>query len=223
MSIVEQLAVIKGRIEEATIAAGREVGSVKLLAVSKTFGSDVVKTVHDAGHRFIGESYAQELRDKSSALSNLDIEWHFIGRVQTNKAKWIAPNAYMVHTITSVRHAKALALYAKHPLRCLIQVNIGNEDSKGGVLPEDTLALACALHELDEIEVCGLMCLPPRVTQAEDAAPYFEALAALAQRGRERGLPLTELSMGMSGDFEVAIRCGATMVRVGSLLFGARG
>ena len=223
MSIDERLKTVKARIEEVTIAAGREVGSVKLLAVSKTLGSDVVKTVYDVGHRFIGESYAQELRDKSSELSHLDLEWHFIGRVQTNKAKWIASNAHMVHTITSVRHAEALAKHSLTPLKCLIQVNIGNEESKGGVPPDETLALASALHEINDIEVCGLMCLPPRVSHPEDAAPYFEALADLAKSGRDRGLPLTELSMGMSGDFEVAIRCGATMVRVGSLIFGPRG
>ena len=158
----------------------------------------------------------------ADALSHLNPEWHFIGRVQTNKAKWIAAHAHMVHTITSPRHATSIAKHCSTPLKCLIQVNIGKEESKGGVLPSDTLALAHEISKVNNVQICGLMSLPPRVDQPEQAAPYFEAMAELAYQGQKEGLPLTELSMGMSHDFEIAIRYGATMVRIGRSIFGQR-
>ena len=220
MSTTERFQTLRDAVAQATLDAGRPKGSVTLIAVSKGFQSEDVKQVSQTGHSHFGESYVMELKEKSAQSPTLD--WHFIGRVQTNKAGIIARCAGLVHTIVSARHARAIAKRRDTPLRCLIQVNIAQEPQKGGVTPDAALALATQLQEQENVLVEGLMCIPPATSNPEESRPYFQALAKLAEQGRAQGLPLHHLSMGMSRDFEVAIQEGATFVRVGSAIFGPR-
>ena len=220
-SLADRLHNVYARLAAACTAAGRDSSEVKLIAVSKTFPAEILQSAYDAGQRHFGESYAQELRDKAPALPR-DAVWHYVGRLQTNKAKYVAPHAHRVHALETVAQAEALARRAPGPLSCLVSVNVGGEASKGGVLPAEVLSRCAALHAVPGIEVVGLMTLPPPSDDPEDAAPFFAQLADLAAQGRDRGLPLHELSMGMSHDFEVAVRYGATWVRVGTAIFGPR-
>jgi pyridoxal phosphate enzyme (YggS family) len=220
MSTMARFKTLRAAVEAATADAGRPKESVTLIAVSKGFRAEDVKQVSQTGHSHFGESYVMELKEKSALGPTL--EWHFIGRVQTNKAGIIARCAGLVHTIVSERHALAIAKRRDTPLRCLIQVNIAQEPQKGGVAPDEALALATQLHAHENILVEGLMCIPPATANSEKSRPHFQALATLAEQGRAQGLPLHQLSMGMSGDFDVAIQEGATLVRVGSAIFGER-
>jgi pyridoxal phosphate enzyme (YggS family) len=217
MSLRERLAAIQQRIDRACLAHGRDRDEVRLIAVSKTFPREAIEELAEAGHRHFGESYAQELRDKAPLLP--DVHWHFIGRIQSNKARYIAPHAYRVHAVGALRHVEALAAKAKTPPSLLLSVNLGKESQKTGASPADTLALARQIADREDVHLRGLMCIPPRDVAAE---PFFASLAELAARGRAEGLPLHELSMGMSADFEAAIAHGATWVRVGSAIFGPR-
>ena len=219
MSIAERLQRVRDQVHQAAIDAGRDPDDVTLIAVSKTHPVEAVLEAYDAGQRHFGESYAQELAAKAEQLSDRDIAWHFIGRIQTNKASRIAPVSHRVHAVHSVRHARALGKHSATPVPCLLAVNLGAEDSKTGVSALDTLDVAAAVHEEPTVRLCGLMTLPP---QDEPARPYFERLAQLAEIGRGRGLPLGELSMGMTSDYRDAIACGATWVRVGTAIFGPR-
>ena len=180
-----------------------------------------------SGHRLFGENRAQELRDKSAALRGERPvpEWHFIGPLQRNKVRYVVGTATLIHAVDSERLAKAISSRAAllhergeldSPVGVLIEVNLGAEESKAGVAPEEALDLAVLAHALPHVEVRGLMCIPPAVEDPELSAPFFSRMATLASEGRERGVPLTELSMGMSGDFEIAVRHGATLVRVGT-------
>lgn len=218
--IATRIAEVRAAIDAACREAGRAPGSVQLVAVGKTFPVEALREARDAGQVHFGESYAQELRDKARALDG--VLWHFIGRLQTNKARYVAPVAHRVHALETVEQAEALARRLDRPLRCLVSVNVGGEASKGGVPPRDALERCAALSRVPHIEIVGLTCIPPWREDPEDVAPYFAELAALAADGRARGLPLTELSMGMSHDFHVAIRHGATWVRVGTSIFGER-
>lgn len=224
-AIAERLAAVRGRIAAACAAAGRDPSEVGLIAVSKTHPASAILQAHAAGHVDFGENYAQELRDKARDLTALrpPVRWHYIGRIQTNKAKFIAPVSARIHAVESARHAEALAQRAAGTLKVLVAVHQGGEASKSGVPPSRVLDVCAEISRLASIEVVGLMSLPPPTPDPEDAAPYFAELADLAARGRARGLGLTELSMGMSHDYEVAIRYGATWVRVGTAIFGPRG
>ncbi len=217
MDVTEQLADVSARVVAAAREAGRSPADVKLIAVSKTFPLSAVQQAHAAGHVHFGESRGQELRDKARELA--DVHWHFIGRIQTNKAKYIAPVAYRIHALESAHQAAALSARAPHQLKCLLAVNVGREAQKSGVLPEQTLSLAEQLALTGDVDVVGLMCIPPRGVNSD---PFYAELADLAARGRAKGLALDELSMGMSSDYEAAVRHGATWVRVGSAIFGVR-
>jgi pyridoxal phosphate enzyme (YggS family) len=223
MSVRDNLEAVRAQLDAACVAAGRDPAEVQLLAVSKTKPGALIVEAHGAGQRDFGENYAQELRDKARDLTLDGLRWHYIGQLQTNKAKYIAPVAYRVHALETVAQAEALAKRAPATLRCLVAVNIGQEPQKGGVMPSEALDRVRELHGVEGIEVVGLMCIPPHRDDPEEVAPFFEAMAALAAEGRAQGLPLTELSMGMSSDFHVAVRYGATWVRVGTAIFGARG
>jgi len=224
---------IVARVHAACRAAGRDPASVRLLAASKTrTPGDVVEAL-ETGHLLFGENRAQELRDKSKALlgHRPAPEWHFIGPLQRNKVRYVVGVARLIHAVDSLRLAREISKRAvllrdrgdlSDPVGVLIEVNIGQEASKAGVVAADALELAREVDAMSHVAVRGLMCIPPAVDDPEEAAPYFEAMAALAREGRQSGLLLDELSMGMSGDFEVAIRHGATMVRVGTALFGPR-
>ncbi len=225
MSVGDALLRVLADVARAAADAGRDPASVRLLAVSKGHGADAIRAAFDAGQRDFGENYLQELEQKAAALADLPIGWHFIGRPQGNKLRRIAARAAWVHAVDSVDHAAALgrARAGAPPLPVLLAVNVGGESSKGGIEPSDALAIAERVAAADGVTLRGLMALPPFHDDPEASRPHFEALAALAAEGRARGLPLDELSMGMSHDFPVAVACGATWVRVGTSIFGARG
>lgn len=231
MSIAERLAAIQSRVHAACDAAGRDRASVRLLAASKTRSPEEVAEALAAGQRLFGENRGQEMRDKPgqvdalAASAGLPVpEWHFIGALQRNKVKYVVGRATLVHAVDSLRLGEALSDRVERtgaaPLGVLVEVNVGGEQSKAGVTPEAALELCAALQALPGLTVRGLMTIPPAVP---DPAPHFARMAALQAEGRARGLPLDELSMGMSGDFEAAIAHGATIVRVGTAIFGPRG
>ena len=227
MSIAENLRAIEARIASACAAAGRDPATVRLLAVSKTKPGAAIEEALAAGQRAFGENYAQELRDKVRDFAGADPapEWHFIGHLQRNKVKYAVGKAALLHAVDSLRLAEAIGGRAAREgieQDVLVEVNVGGEASKSGVAPEEALALCEAIQAIEGVTVRGLMTIPPFREDPADVGPFFERLAALAAEGRQRGLPLTELSMGMSHDFEVAVAHGATIIRVGTAIFGAR-
>ena len=220
--VAERLTAVRSRIEAACVRAGRAPDSVVLVAVSKLQPASAVREAYEAGQRVFGENYVQELADKARSLEDLhDLRWHFIGHLQRNKAKDVVRVAHCVETLDSVRLAEALASRASErgrPLEVLLQVNVAREPQKAGCSPEAVPELVAAVRALDALRLRGLMTVPPASDVPDDARPHFRALRALAEA---QGLPV--LSMGMSADLEAAIAEGATVVRVGSAIFGRRG
>ncbi len=220
--IAEALAAVRARLDAALHDARRLPGSVRLVAVSKKKSEAMIREAYAAGQRDFGESYAQELRDKARALADLtDLRWHFIGHLQANKAKYVAPVAALVHALDDVALGRELAKRAGgRNLPVLVEINVGGEAQKSGVLPQAAFELCRQLLEVPTLELRGLMCLPP---EGEPARPFFAKLRELgAELSRQLGQPLPELSMGMSADFEDAVREGSTIVRVGTAIFGER-
>jgi len=206
---------------EAARLAGRSPSDVVLLAVSKKQSPGRVQAAYDAGLRDFGENYVQGLEDHVALLPD-DVRWHFIGHLQSKKAKRVT-NLALVHSVDSLKLATKLAAAAEHlehPLPYLLNINISSEESKSGILPGDTLPLLEPLAELRHIELRGLMCIP---SPDEEAKRAFARLRALRDDAETKlGLTLPELSMGMSGDYEAAIAEGSTIVRVGTRIFGPR-
>jgi PLP dependent protein len=224
-TIAHNLESIRERIAAAAVRAGRDPTSVMLVAVSKAQPTEAIREAFAAGQRTFGENYAQELREKAEALSDLSINWHFIGHLQRNKAKYVVPVAAMVESIGGIELASALDERADRPLPCLIEVNVGAEDTKAGVAAADLLPLAKHLLALPHLDLQGLMAIPPLEPDPERSRPYFQRLRGMltelnAALGGANAL--TQLSMGTSHDFEVAIEEGATIVRVGTAIFGER-
>jgi len=215
----EHLAEVQGRIAEAAKAAGRRPGDVTLVAVSKTHGPERVRELLEVGHRIFGENRVQEAQDKFPALKAdyPDLELHLIGPLQTNKARDAVALFDVIQSVDRERLAAALAKEmeraGKRPA-CFIQVNTGEEAQKAGILPADVDAFVASCRDVHKLPVVGLMCIPP---VEEEAALHFALLAKMAKRNG-----LDRISMGMSADYETAVRLGATHVRVGSALFGAR-
>jgi pyridoxal phosphate enzyme (YggS family) len=223
MSIALRLDEVRSRIARAARAAGRDPGTVKLVAVSKKKSLDDVRQAYAAGQRAFGENYAQELAAKATGLADLhDIEWHFIGHLQTNKAKTVAPHAHIVHAVDSAVVARELgkrAALRPAPLPVLIEVNVGGEAQKAGATPGDIAEVMTAIRGQPSLALRGLMTIPP-AGDPEISRRVFETLATL--RNLHGAAELPELSMGMSDDLETAIACGATYVRVGTAIFGPR-
>jgi hypothetical protein len=220
-----RLEAVRARIRAACAAAGRAPESVELVAVSKTFPAEAVREVFEAGQRVFGESRQQEAATKIPVLPGA-IRWHFIGRVQRNKVRKLLPDFEVIHAVDSVRlaaHINEVAAELGLFPKVFLQVNVSGEETKGGFEPA---ALDAALPEmlgLNRLEILGLMTIPPEGPDAESARPWFVRLRELRDALEARhAAALPGLSMGMSGDFEVAIAEGATHVRVGSLIFGAR-
>lgn len=227
-SIAENLRAVEKRIALACSRVGRPPGDVKLVGVTKTVPTERIREGVKAGIAILGENYVQEARAKIDALSDLPVTWHFIGHLQSNKAKVAVDCFDLIHSVDRISLAKELDRQAQKrgkALSVLVQVNLGDEETKSGVSPEGALELAQAVGGMDALRLRGLMALPPYLEDPEDVRPYFQSLRRLLERLKsEYSKPddLTELSMGMSHDFDVAVEEGATLVRIGTALFGAR-
>ncbi len=225
--ILANLQAVRARIAAAQQTCGRTSESVSLVAVSKTFDATAVREAVAAGQRSFGENYVQEGIGKIEALADLrsQIEWHFIGPMQSNKTRQIAEHFDWVHSIDRLKIAQRLSEQrppALRPLQVCLQVNISGEASKSGVAPGDTLELARAVHALPHLQLRGLMAVPAPSDNAIEQRGAFAALRTLNDSLRENGLPVDTLSMGMSSDLESAIAEGATIVRIGTAVFGTR-
>jgi hypothetical protein len=222
--IAQNLENVKQRIAAAARRAGRDPAAVRLVAVSKTVATDLVRQAAAAGQRLFGENYLQEARAKIAALGP-GLAWHLVGSLQTKKAGAAVELFDLIHALDRLKLARALdqaAARAGKVQEVLIQVNMGEEESKSGVAPEAAPELLQEVMRLPHLRVTGLMTMPPWLPP-EEVRPYFRALRELRDRLRQEfGLLLEELSMGMSGDYEVAVEEGATLVRVGTAIFGSR-
>ncbi len=216
-----RLAAVRTRIERAAAAAGRDPRHVTLVAVGKRHPPRAIEALYVAGQRDFGENYLQELRDKARELADLPgLRWHTIGPVQRNKARYAARFSDVVHTLNGEALAEELSRRAEaagRRLRALVQVNLSREPRRAGIAPERLDGLLHVCRNLPGLQVVGLMTLPPATANPEAARPFFAELRRLAE---SHGLP--ERSMGMSADLEVAVQEGATLVRVGTALFGPR-
>ena len=223
--IRDDLAEIRARVASALDRASRAGDEVMILAVSKQQSADSVEAAWQAGQRHFAENYLQEALAKMDRLGRLDIEWHFVGRIQSNKTRPIAERFDWVHTVDRARIALRLndqRPASLPPLNVLIQVNQAGETQKAGVAPPDVEALARLIVAQPRLRLAGLMTLPPVAEPPEGNAGYFHELRNLRDRLAARGIAMDALSMGMSADFETAIACGSTCVRIGTAIFGAR-
>lgn len=230
MSIAVNIERVQERIRQACDRSGRASEDVRLIAVSKTKPAESIREAYGAGLREFGENRVQEAADKRQPLSNLDdIVWHLIGHLQSNKAKQACQLFDWIQSVDSLHIAQRIDRFAAtlgRKLPVLIEVHLGEEASKFGVEETELALLAEQIGSLSSLEPRGLMVLPPFFDDPEDVRPYFRRLCDLAKRIEARNLPgvqMRELSMGMSHDFEIAVEEGATIVRVGTAIFGARG
>jgi pyridoxal phosphate enzyme (YggS family) len=219
---------INERIKQTAAACNRPAASIRLVAVSKTVPSEVVREAIEAGVTDLGENYIQEAREKINTLATYPVAWHYIGHLQSNKAKYAVRLFDLIHSVDSLKLVTELDKYAKKNGKIqaiLIQVNVAKEDSKSGIYVEETLPLLEGISQLANISVKGLMTMPPYFNAPEKVRPFFAALRRLRDQIKAQAIPhisMEELSMGMTGDFEAAIEEGATMVRIGTAIFGAR-
>jgi len=221
-TIAENISTLAERIRQAAQVAQRDPSSVRLLAVSKTKPASDLREAYAAGLRDFGENYLQEALGKQAELSDLPLIWHFIGPIQSNKTRAIAENFAWVHSVDRLKIAQRLSEQRPAelpPLNICIQVNVSGEASKSGCTPEDLPALAHAISALPNLRLRGLMAIPE---PTEDSDEQNAAFAAVRDLQHNLNLPLDTLSMGMSHDLEAAIAQGATWVRIGTALFGAR-
>ncbi len=224
-AVAERLARVRARIRAAALRAGRDEGAVSLLAVSKKKDAGQIRAAHRAGQRAFGENYLQEALEKMESLGDLDLEWHFIGRIQSNKTRQIAEHFAWVHSLWDLRHAHRLSEQRPAglpPLKACVQINLDGEASKGGLDSDAVGAFLTACVGLEKLDIVGLMALPaPAEDESAQRLP-FRALRALRDRVATPDRPLEVLSMGMSDDLEAAIAEGATLVRIGTAVFGPR-
>lgn len=226
-SIKENLKEVEEKIKRAAERGGRDRSEVKLVAVSKTVDVPLVREAIEAGHQLFGENRVQEARDKIEEIGR-DVVWHMIGHLQRNKVKYIFDLFDMVHSVDSIPLAKEIEKVGSRlgkTMDILIQVNISGEETKHGMGAEETIKIIKEVARFNHVSIKGLMTMPPFFDDPEDARPYFIRLKELRDEIEEKGIEgvsVKELSMGMSNDFEVAVEEGATMVRVGTAIFGPR-
>ena len=224
--LAEHLAQVKEELAEAARSAGRAPGDVSLVAVSKLHPASDVRALFETGQVEFGENYVQEALGKQAELADLAVNWHFIGGLQSNKAKFVAGNFGLVHSVDSRKLAQALHKKASSLGRVqdiLIQVNIAGETQKSGINEENLPQLAREVLEMDGVRLVGLMTMPPFFDDPERARPVFSRLRELKDDLEKRlGTTLPHLSMGMTGDFVAAVQEGATLVRIGTRIFGSR-
>jgi pyridoxal phosphate enzyme (YggS family) len=225
-AILSNLQATREAIAQAVKAANRNVTDVRLLAVSKTFPAAAVREAYEAGQTAFGENYLQEALAKIGELLDLPVEWHFIGPIQSNKTRAIAENFAWVHGVDRVKIAERLSEQRPAhlpPLNICLQVNVSGEESKSGVAPEDVEILARQVVRLPRIKLRGLMAIPaPSMNENEQRVPYA-LMRVLLNELNAQGMSLDTLSMGMSHDYPAAILEGATIVRIGTAIFGSRG
>jgi pyridoxal phosphate enzyme (YggS family) len=224
-AILSNLQATREAIAKATIDAHRAVGEVQLLAVSKTFPAAAVREAYQGGQSAFGENYLQEALDKMSLLNDLPLEWHFIGPIQSNKTRPIAENFAWVHGVDRLKVAQRLSEQRPvglPPLNICVQVNVGGEVSKSGVAMDEAAQLAQEISLLPHLKLRGLMSIPAPASDEMEQRAAFAKMRLLLEKLNERGMSLDTLSMGMSHDFPAAIKEGATIVRVGTAIFGAR-
>lgn len=226
--IEEHLRTVRRRVSEACVAAGRPADAVRIVAVSKTFGVDRIREALAAGQVDFGENYAQEFKSKAEVLAASGVQWHFIGHLQSNKVKFVLPSLHLLHSLDRLSLAEEIQKRAAamgRTVDALIEVHTTDEATKSGVLPGDVLTFARALAGFDHICVRGLMTMGPFSDDPERARPCFRQvreLQTVLRREGPDGMTWDELSMGMSGDYAVAIQEGATIVRIGTAIFGER-
>ena len=229
MTIADRYKEVKQRADEAAVRSGRDPADVKLIAVTKTHPASEINEAVRAGATDLGENRVQELLSKYDDVEQAS--WHLIGHLQTNKVRQVIDKVVMIHSVDSLKLAREIdkrAAAAGIKMDVLIEINSAMEESKSGIAAADVKQLVTEItDECANVRVCGLMCIPPIAADPEDSRPYFREAAALFNDMKEWDLPAdrfapSELSMGMSGDFEVAIEEGATIVRVGSSIFGPR-
>ena len=227
-SVALRIEAVRVRLAQACQAAGRPVGEVRLLAVSKTFGADAVLQAVQAGQMAFGENYIQEGVDKVLALraaGHAGLEWHCIGPIQSNKTRLVAEHFDWVHTVDRLKVAQRLSdQRPAHlpPLQVCVQVNVDGGANKSGVVPGELAALAAEVAQLPRLHLRGLMCIPEPAPSFEAQCAVFAQAQALFKALQAQGMAVDTLSMGMSDDLEAAVASGSTMVRVGSAIFGAR-
>jgi pyridoxal phosphate enzyme (YggS family) len=224
--IAKNLTTVLRRITTAAKSCGRDPLSIQLVAATKSQPMELIRRAVEAGVGILGENYIQEAQTKFETLSDPSVRWHFIGHLQRNKAKYAVRLFELIHSVDSVRLAAEIDKQARKAGKTqsiLVQVNISKEPSKAGIGQEQTLELIRTLTEFPNIRVQGLMTMPPYFDAPEQARPYFAALRRLRDWLQQAlGVPLKDLSMGMTGDFEVAVEEGATLVRIGTAIFGDR-
>jgi pyridoxal phosphate enzyme (YggS family) len=228
MSICKQITTIQNTIRRTALARDRDPESIKLIAVSKKQSLEKIRAAYSCGQRVFGENYLQEAREKISACPS-DICWHFIGHLQSNKAASAVELFDVIQTVDRAKIVKKIQHHAKRigkRQNILVQVNVGREKQKSGILPENAEDLLGTIQRQPNVQVLGLMTMPPWTDDPEKSRPYFRKLRELASKLAKKGLfadpDHVALSMGMSGDYTVAIEEGATMVRVGTAIFGTR-
>jgi hypothetical protein len=227
-TIADNLATVRSRIERAAARSGRPASSIRLVAISKTFGPDHVRAAHAAGQVDFGENKVQEALEKRAALADLDLRWHLVGHLQSNKAKKAAGPFALIHSLDGADLLARLdraAGEAGRPVEALVQVDLAGETTKFGAVPAELPGIFEAASRARHVRVVGLMLLPPWSDDPERTRPYFRRLSQLRDECLAGGTPpamLADLSMGMSHDYEVAIEEGATLVRVGTAIFGPR-
>lgn len=223
--LAERLTKVRDRMAMACAAAGRTADCVTLLAVSKGHPAEAVRAASQLGVQNFGESYLQEAVSKIAALQGLELTWHYIGQIQANKTRSIAEQFGWVHTVDRLKVLERLSAqrpYYAPDLQVCVQVRLAAEAGKGGAEPGDVLALAQAAQQLPKIRLRGLMCIPPPETEPARQEHWFRLLADLAAQLRAQKVETDTLSMGMSDDLEAAIRCGSTLIRIGTAIFGPR-
>ena len=224
----KRLEKVQERIRQAAESCSRDADSVRLVAVSKTIPAGTVKAAIEAGVAILGENYMQEAREKFNTLVQYPVSWHFIGHLQSNKAKYAVRLFDLIHSVDSFKLARELDKQAKKVdkiQQILVQVNISAEGTKSGISADEAPGLISEISRLENLSIRGLMTMPPYFYQPEKVKPFFADLRELRDQIKAQALPnvsLEELSMGMTGDFEVAIEEGATLVRIGTAIFGER-
>ena len=228
LDIARNLKAVQDRIADTCARMGRDPRTVRLVSVTKTMGPETVRLAIQAGAVLFGENYIQEAREKCEILAPYPVSWHFIGHLQSNKARYAVRLFDLIHSVDSLRLATELDREARKigkVQKILIQINIGNEASKSGIAAESAETLMRSLSGFSNISVQGLMVIPPFFDEPERVRPYFRGLRELRDslmKSAMGGISLDELSMGMTGDFEAAIEEGATLVRIGTAIFGER-